>query len=129
MEHWRDWPESVGVARIVTKAELSDSQATVNLFAAMQMIVTKTMLKVLFDESPEDQTKNSQIRKLAKNVNRQWQYSKKSLVLGEAPEGDSEQQGTLKATAEEIFGPWEERIHSTRSSQAIRPCGGWFFAV
>lgn len=108
MEHWRDWPESVGVARIVTKAELSDSQATVNLFAAMQMIVTKTMLKVLFDESPEDTTKNSQIRKLAKNVNRQWQYSKKSLVLGEAPEGDFEQQGTLEATAEEIFGPWDD---------------------
>lgn len=52
VEHWRDWPELVGVARIVTKAELSDSQATVNLFAAIQMIVMKTMLKVLFDESP-----------------------------------------------------------------------------
>lgn len=108
VKHWRDWPELVEVARKVTKAELSDSQATVNLFAAMQMIVMKTMLKVLFDQSPADTTKDSRIRKLAKDVNLQWQDSKTGLVLGEVPEWDFEQQGTMKATAEETLGPWDD---------------------
>jgi hypothetical protein len=107
-ERWRDWPELVEVARTVTRAELSSSQDKVNLFSAMQMVIMKTMIKVLFNKSPTDTTKDSQIRKLARDVDRQWQDSKGVLALGEAPEWDFEQQGTLRATAEDIFGPWDD---------------------
>jgi hypothetical protein len=106
---WQDWPELVEAARTVTRAELSLSRDEVklNLFAAMQIVTMKTMLKVLFDKSPTDTDKDLQIRKLAKDVDRQWQESKGRLVLGEAPDWDFEQQGTLKATAEDILGPWD----------------------
>lgn len=93
----------------MTRAELSLSrdEAKLNLFAAMQMVTMKTMLKVLFDKSPTDTTKDLQIQKLAKDVDRQWQESKGRLVLGEAPDWDFEQHETLKATVEDILGPWD----------------------
>jgi hypothetical protein len=103
-DHWRDWPELVEVVRSVARAELSDPRDEVNLFDAMQMIVMKTMLKVLFDKSSEDQSKDVQIRRLAKEVNAQWILSKSYLDDGVTPQWDSERQGSLKATAEDIFG-------------------------
>jgi hypothetical protein len=106
-EHWRDWPELVEVVRTVAETELSDSKAEVNLFDAVQMTVMKAMLKMLFGKSHEVKSKDVQIRRLAKEVNRQWRLSEGHLEENVTPQWEFVRQGILKATAQEIFGEWD----------------------
>lgn len=102
--HWRDLVET---ARTVAKAELSGFGAEKSLFDAVQMTVMKTMLKVLFQRSPADTTKDRHIRRLAKEINKQWVKSKDGLVSGETPDWGFEQQKVSKSAAEHIFGEWQ----------------------
>lgn len=102
------WPDLVRTARRVAISELSGPGNEVNLFDAVQMTAMKTMFRVLFPELLETTSKDQHIRTLAKEVNQQWLASKGKLVPDVTPGWEFEQQGSLKAAAEAIFGKWDE---------------------
>ena len=102
-----DWEGIAKAARELAEREFAGSERKLKLFDAVQMVTMKMMLRILFARDPEDASLDNHIRKLAKEVNDQWDRSKAGLTLGETPSWSFDQQDALKDAADAIFGAWD----------------------
>lgn len=70
----------VAVASVATQAELSGTGSEVRVFEVRQMVTTNTTLKALFQMSLANISKAGDIRRLVRDVNRQWMRPKGVLI-------------------------------------------------